>query len=42
LKHPERYKGYRHVEVVDFDGLKLVVETTSGLRLIIWEDELED
>lgn len=40
LKEP--VKGYRYVEIVDFDGLKLVVETSSGWRLTIYSDELED
>jgi hypothetical protein len=42
LKHPEHYKGYRHVEIVDFYGLQLVVEVSSGWRFNVWADELED
>ena len=42
LKNPSHYKGYRHVEVVGFDGHKLVVETSSGWQLTVWEDELEN
>jgi len=42
LKNPSHYKGYRHVEIVGLDGLKLVVETRSGWQLTIFEDELED
>ena len=40
LKQPE--KGYRFVEIVGFDGLRLVVQTTSGWEFTIWPDELED
>jgi len=42
LKNPSHYKGYRYVEIVDFSGAQLVVETTSGWQFTVWEDELED
>ena len=35
-------KGYRHVEVVGFDGVFLIVRTTSGWEFSIYEDELEE
>ena len=35
-------KGYRRVEIVGFDGVRLVVRTESGWELTIYEDELED
>jgi hypothetical protein len=40
LIKPER--GYRYVEIVGFDGLKLVVRTTGGMELTIYEDEPEE
>jgi len=40
LKVPER--GYRYVEVIGFDGNRLLVTTTSGYEFTIYEDELED
>jgi len=40
LKEP--VKGYRYVEIVDFDGKRLIVRTTSGYEFSICEDELED
>lgn len=40
LKEP--VKGYRYVEIVGFDGVRLVVQTTSGMELTIYDDELED
>ncbi|MCL2620253.1 MAG: hypothetical protein FWD97_04890 [Defluviitaleaceae bacterium] len=40
LKEP--VKGYRYVEIIEYDGPRLVVKTTSGMELIIYEDELED
>ena len=40
LKRPE--KGYRYVEIVDFDGNMLVVRTTSGWEFRVYTDELED
>ena len=39
LKKPE--KGYRFVEIVGFDGVRLIVRTTSGWEFTIYEDELE-
>jgi len=35
-------KGYRRVEIVDFDGVRLVVRTESGWELTVYADELED
>ena len=35
-------KGYRKVEIVGYDGLRLVVRTESGWEFTVWEDELED
>ena len=40
LKRPE--KGYRKVEIVGHDGLRLVVQTESGWEFSIYEDELTD
>ena len=40
LKKPE--KGYRFVEVVGFDGNRLIVQTSGGWEFTIWSDELED
>ena len=40
LKEPVR--GYRYVEVVGYDGVRLVVQTTSGYEFSIYEDELEE
>jgi len=40
LKEP--VKGYRHVEIVGFDGNQLVVQTSSGWEFSVWEDELEE
>ena len=34
--------GYRFVEIVGFDGNRLVVQTTSGFEFTIYADELED
>jgi hypothetical protein len=42
LKQPQYYKGYRWVEVIDFDGVRLVVRTESGWEFSIYKDELED
>ena len=40
LKVPER--GYRAVEIIGFEGGRLVVKTTSGMEFTIRADELED
>ena len=40
LKEP--VKGYRYVEIVGFDGDRLVVRTTSGWEFTVREDELEE
>jgi len=40
LKEP--YLGYRYVEIIGFEGNKLVVRFSSGLKITIYEDELED
>ena len=40
LKDP--VKGYSYVEVIGHDGQQLVVETTSGMEIVVYEDELED
>ena len=34
--------GYRFVEIVGFDGVRLVVQTTSGYEFTVYEDELEE
>jgi hypothetical protein len=39
LKEPER--GYRYVEIVGFDGVRIIVKTSSGYEFSIYEDELE-
>ena len=40
LKEPVR--GYLYVEITGFDGTKLIVQTTSGMELTIYKDELEE
>jgi hypothetical protein len=35
-------KGYRHVEIRGFDGLKLIVQTESGWEFSVYPDELEN
>ena len=40
LKEPER--GYRYVEIVGFEGVRLIVRTTSGYEFTIYEDKLEE
>jgi len=40
LKEP--MKGYRYVEIIGFEGNRLIVRTTSGWEFTIYEDELED
>jgi hypothetical protein len=40
LKEP--VKGYRYVEVVGFDGPRLIVRTTSGYEFTVYADELEE
>jgi len=40
LIKPER--GYRCVEIVDYDGVKLVVRTESGWEFSVYKDELEE
>jgi hypothetical protein len=40
LKEP--VKGYRHVEIVAFDGVRPVVRTTSGWEFSVYSDELTD
>jgi len=40
LKEP--VKGYRNVEIVDFDGNQLVVQTSSGMTFNVWPDELKE
>jgi hypothetical protein len=36
------FKGYFAAEVVGFDGLRLVIEFSSGMQITCWEDELEE
>lgn len=38
LKEP--VKGYRHVEIVGFDGVRPIVRTSSGMEFSVYEDEL--
>ena len=40
LKVPER--GYRYVEIIGFDGTRLLVRTSSGYEFTVYPDELED
>ena len=35
-------KGYFAAEVVGYDGTRLIIEFSSGLREVAWPDELED
>lgn len=37
----EPVKGYRYVEIVGFDGNRIVVRTTSGYEFTVYEDELQ-
>jgi hypothetical protein len=39
LKEP--FRGYRYVEVVGYDGLRLVVRLSNGYETTVYEDELE-
>ena len=39
LKEP--FEGYRYVEIVGFDGNRIVVQTTSGYQFTVYEDEME-
>ena len=36
------FRGYRHVEVVGFEGIRLVVQISSGYEFTVYADELED
>ena len=38
----ETYLGYRYVEIVGFEGERLIVRITSGLEFTVYEDELSD
>jgi hypothetical protein len=38
LKEPS--KGYRHVEIVDFNGVRLLVRTSSGWEFTVSTDDL--
>ena len=40
LKEPA--KGYRYVEITDYDLDRYVVKTSSGWEFTVYEDELED
>ena len=40
LKEP--FRGYRYVEIVGFEGDRLVVRITSGYEFTVREDELEE
>ena len=40
LKKP--YQGYKYVEIIGFEGNKLVVRLSSGFEITIYADELED
>ena len=40
LKEP--YLGYRYVEIIGFEGERLIVRITSGLEFTIYENELEE
>lgn len=42
LKEPQYYRGYRWVEIIDFDGVRLFVRTESGWEFSVYEDELEN
>ena len=35
-------KGYRYVEIIGFDGLYIIVRTTSGWEFAVQEHELEE
>ena len=38
LKEP--VKGYHYVEIVGFDGSRIIVRTSSGYEFTVYEDEL--
>jgi hypothetical protein len=40
LKVP--FQGYRYVEIVGFEGDRLIVSISSGYEFRIYEDELEN
>ena len=40
LKEPVR--GYKAVTLIEQSGLKWLVETSSGMELEVYEDELEE
>jgi len=40
LKEPA--KGYRYVEIVDYDEDRFVVRTASGWEFTVYENELEE
>jgi hypothetical protein len=40
LKEPER--GYKGVTLIERTGYKWLVETSSGMELEVYEDELEE
>ena len=36
------YRGYSWVTIIGYEGDGYCVELTSGLEIVVWEDELED
>ena len=38
----EPVRGYSNVEIVEDTGTKLLVRTSSGMEIEIYEDELEE
>ena len=35
------YKGYFAADVVDFDGVRIIIEFSSGKQISCWPDGLE-
>lgn len=44
LSEPKNYKGYRLVELVEFDAVRMQwwVRTMGGWEFAVYEDELEE
>ena len=38
----EPVRGYRYIEIVGYDGNRLIVRTTSGYEISAYCDELEE
>ena len=38
----EPWRGYRHAEVIGFEGVRLILELTSGATIRAYADEVEE